>query len=59
MTATSKITFSKSFKCYLEKDIDIEYCVKLETIAKELMGFDDFLKKKILFYITFENAIIL
>lgn len=46
MTATGKITFSKSFKCYLEKDIDIEYCVKLETIATELMGFDDFLKKK-------------
>lgn len=53
MTATSKITFKKSFKCYLEKDIDIEYCDETKKIAKELMGFDDFLKKKNSLFLKF------
>lgn len=53
MIVIGKIIFLKFFKCYLEKDIDIEYCVKLEIIVKELMGFDDFLKKNNFFLYNF------
>lgn len=53
MIVISKIIFKKFFKCYLEKDIDIEYCDEIKKIVKELMGFVDCLKKKNFFFYNF------